>query len=80
MELSEFNSNYLANLLQEFSLENKILVLLGDFNTDLLNYSTNSDISNFLDSMYSSLCIHPHNVFIRTLPFQLVLQHISNSH
>ena len=59
MELSEFNSDYLANLLEKLSVENKTLVLLGDFNADLLKYHTNSDISNFLDSMYSSLLL-PH--------------------
>ena len=33
--------------------------MLGDFNADLLKYHTNSDISNFLYSMYSSLLL-PH--------------------
>ena len=59
MELSEFNSDYLTNLLEKLSLENKTLVLLRDFNADLLKYHINSDISNFLDSMYSSL-LRPH--------------------
>ena len=36
MELSEFTSDYLANLLEKLSVENKKLVLLGDFNADLL--------------------------------------------
>ena len=59
MELTEFNSDYLANLLEKLSPENKTLVLFGDFNADLLKHHTNSDISNFLDSMYSSLLL-PH--------------------
>ena len=59
MELLEFNSDYLTNLLEKRSLESKTFVLLGDFNADLLKYHTNSDISNFLDSMYSSLLL-PH--------------------
>ena len=58
MELTEFYSDYLANLLEKLSLENKTLVLLGDLNADLLKYHTNSDISNFLGSMYSSLLSH----------------------
>ena len=33
--------------------------MLGDFNVDLQKYNTNSDISNFLDSMYLSL-LFPH--------------------
>ena len=57
MELTEFNSDYLANLLEKLSPENKTLVLFGDFNADLLKHHTNSDISNFLDSMYSSLLL-----------------------
>ena len=57
MEFSEFNSDYLTNLLEKLSQENKTLVLLRDFNVDLLKY-INSDISNFLDSMYSSLLPH----------------------
>ena len=52
-------TTWLANLLEKLSVENKTLVLLGDFNADLLKYHTNSDISNFLDSMYSSLLL-PH--------------------
>ena len=59
IELSEHNNDYLENLLEKLSLENKTLVLLGDFDADLLKYHTDSDISNFLDSMYSSLLL-PH--------------------
>ena len=44
MELSEFNSDYLASLLEEVSLENKTLVLLRYFNADLLKYHTNNAI------------------------------------
>ena len=36
MELGEFNCHYLTNLLEKLSLENKTLVLLGDFNANLL--------------------------------------------
>ena len=61
MELSEFNSDYMANLLEKCSLENKTLVLLEDFNADLLTYSTNTVILNFFDSVYSFLVL-PHNV------------------
>ena len=44
MELSEFNSDYQASLLEEVSLENKTLVLLRYFNADLLKYHTNDAI------------------------------------
>ena len=58
MELSKFNSDYLANLLEKLSLENKTLVLLGDFNADLLKFHRNSEFLNFLDSTYSFPHIH----------------------
>ena len=44
MELSEFNSDYLTNLLDTFSSEDKTVVLLGDFKADLLKYDQKSNI------------------------------------
>ena len=64
MELSEFNSDFLTNLLDTLSSENKTVVSLGDFNADLLKYDQNSNISDFLGLMYSSLLL-PH-IFIPT--------------
>ena len=29
-------------------------ILIGDFNINLLNYNSDSDISSFIDTMYSS--------------------------
>ena len=58
MELSVFNSDYRTNLLENVSSENKTVVyLLGDFNADLLKYDQNSNISDFLDLMYSFLLL-----------------------
>ena len=54
MELVEFNSDYLPNLLEKLSLENKTLVLLEDCNANLQKHDVDTDISNFLDLMYSS--------------------------
>ena len=59
MELSEFNNDYFTNVLDTLSSENKTVALLGDFNADLLKYDQNSNISDFLDLMYSSLLL-PH--------------------
>ena len=59
MELSEFNSDYLANQLYALSSEHKTVVLLADFIADLLKYDQNSNISDFLELMYSSLLL-PH--------------------
>ena len=61
IELGEFNSHYLTNLLEKLSLENKTLVLLEDFNANLLKYDIDTGISNFLDLMYSSFLL-PHIV------------------
>ena len=61
IELGEFNSHSLTNVLEKLSLENKTIVLLGDFNTNLLKYDIDTDISNFLDLMYSCFLL-PHIV------------------
>ena len=47
MEISDFNKYYLSNLIEKLSSENKKIVLLGDFNADLLNYDSNHDVSDF---------------------------------
>ena len=59
VELSEFNNHYLSNLLGNLSHENKTVVLLGDFNADLLKYDKDCNVSDFLDTMYSNLLL-PH--------------------
>ena len=38
MDLNESNDYYVNNLLDKLSKENKTVLLLGDFNIDLLNY------------------------------------------
>lgn len=53
MPIDEFNSNFLNPLLEKVSTENKTLMLLGDFNIDLLKAESNSKVSNFLDIMGS---------------------------
>ena len=54
MEISEFNSGFLEKLLEKLSIENKTIVVLGDFNVDLLKHYINSEISNFLHAIYST--------------------------
>ena len=54
MELSECNNHYLTNLLDSLPSENKKVVFLGDFNVDLLKYDYGSNVSDFLDTMYSN--------------------------
>ena len=38
MDLNEFNDYYLNELLIKLSSENKSVILLGDFNVDLMKY------------------------------------------
>ena len=53
--IDEFNTNYLRSLLQKLSKESsKNIFLLGDFNIDLLKFSSCSSICNFLDELSSS--------------------------
>ena len=58
MELSEFNNHFLSVLLEKISKEKKMVVLLGDFNDDLLKYDHNDDVVDFLDAMYSKLLLN----------------------
>ena len=57
MYRSDFNDIYLKDLLENLSHENKTIVLMGDFNIDLLKYGTEKDSTNFLDSIYASFLL-----------------------
>ena len=54
---SEFNDIYLKDLLENLSHENKTLVIMEDFDINLLNYDTEKDSADFLDSMYASFLL-----------------------
>ena len=56
MDICTFNDHYLNPLLDNLSKEaNKTIVLLGDFNIDLLNFDTLEYVSTFLDDLASNL-------------------------
>ena len=57
MHPSEFNDIYLKDLLENLLHKNKTIVILGDFNIDLLKYDTEKDSADFLDSMYASFLL-----------------------
>ena len=60
--IDDCNTNYLKPLLQKLSEESsKNIFLLGDFNIDLLKFSSCSSVCNFLDELSSS-CFMPPNV------------------
>ena len=54
MTISNFNTNFLQPLLHKVSKENKRVILLGDFNVDLLNHDSDSAVSEFIDNLSSA--------------------------
>ena len=59
LAITEFNEGYLQPLLDKSSLENKDVILMGDFNVDLLHYETHNQSRDFLDKMLSA-SLKPH--------------------
>ena len=55
MSFKSFNSDFLNPFLHKVGLENKELILLGNFNVNLLN--TDDDLSHFLDCLGSNLIL-----------------------
>ena len=53
MNTNEFNDDYLNELLDKLSKENKTIFLFGDFNINLLNYDIHSPTNEFLDFLSS---------------------------
>ena len=54
MDLTDFNCNYLNQLLENIYKEQKYIFLLGDFNVNLLNYNEHNQANEFLDSLASN--------------------------
>ena len=54
MNVIDFNSNYLNNLLEKISKEQKSVFLLGDFNITLLNYNVHNPTNELLNSVASN--------------------------
>ena len=53
ISISEFNNTYIKDLLVKANSENREIMLMGDFNTNLLNYESNESVADFLDTMYT---------------------------
>ena len=49
LNISDFVQDHIQPLLDKIARENKTIILLGDFNINHLNTSSNENISNFLD-------------------------------
>ena len=69
MEVEFFNVEFLSPFLNKVSRENKLCVLLGDFNINLLNCESCQPIGEFLDIL-GSFRILPHI----TLPTRITSQ------
>ena len=50
MNIDLFNDSFLSPLLNKISSENKFLVLMGDFNINLLHCDKSLPNANFLDT------------------------------
>ena len=57
LSLDEFNLSFIEPFLLKVSKENKQLFLLGDFNINLLNMSTDPKVSSFLSNLGSHLIL-----------------------
>ena len=53
MNINKLNDDYLNELLDKLSKENKTILLIGDFNINLLNYNIHPRTNEFLDSLSS---------------------------
>ena len=51
-EVSDFTNNYITPLLDKLSNENKDIMIMGDFNINLINYNDDKNTSKFLETMF----------------------------
>ena len=49
MSIEEFNHQHMSHILEKILFYNKEVYLLGDFNTNLLNYETDRPRAEFLE-------------------------------
>ena len=54
MDVTDFKNNYLSQIFEIVSKEQKQVFLLGDFNINLLNYNDHQPTNDFLDSLASN--------------------------
>ena len=57
VSVKEFINDYVQAPLIKLSFEKEEVILMGDFNINLLNCNTDKDISDYIDTLYShSFC------------------------
>ena len=52
-EVSDFTNNSITPLLDKLANENKDIMIMDDFNINLINYNDDKNAGNFLDTMFS---------------------------
>ena len=57
IDARKFNDTFLQNTLEKLSYKNKDIILMGDFNIDILKYDTNNDSAAFLDIIYENFLL-----------------------
>ena len=50
----DFNENYILSLMDKLSREMKDILIMGDFNINLLNYNNDKDNTTFCDIIFSN--------------------------
>ena len=56
MNVSKFNHEYLTDILK---LKNENIILMGDFNVNLINYNKNRGTYEFLEQLFNPLSANP---------------------
>ena len=59
MSVDEFNNDYFNKMLEKINKEKKDIILMGDFNINLLNHDSKSDTHEFLN-LIQSFPLTPH--------------------
>ena len=54
MSTEEFHNQYMSQILEKISFENKEVYLLGDFNINILNFETDRPTAEIFDNIYSN--------------------------
>ena len=54
VSISEFTNDFISPLLEKLQLEKKEIILMGDFNINLLNNDTDYQVSDFLNTIYAN--------------------------
>ena len=96
MSLNEFKFNefYINDLLDKLSKENEMVFIIGDFNTNLLDYIQGTSSNEYIDSLSSQLflpyVLHPTKerydsktivdyVFLNTVSSYIIIGNLTSS-